>query len=205
MTTKTAALTLALAATLGLALAGCSSSTASDAASGSVATPSAATSAAASTSVAASPSSTATPEQQWCQKYTVIATRLSQMTGEKDNSIAALPAVVAFDQLWADAATAGYLTEDESAANRRAVAAFKAVVSLIAAGSAQDSADVKKAQADMLAVTKKDDALLRSTDTKVAALCAVPGSSASPAPSVSGSGSAGAQASVAPSASPASS
>ncbi|MBK9740402.1 MAG: hypothetical protein IPO93_13025 [Actinobacteria bacterium] len=189
MANTRATLTVALSLTFGLALAGCSSSTGTEATTAAASAAPSSAAAASGTPASDAPSSAAASSNapasgtQWCVQYAAIASQLSAMTGTQENAVSALPAVDDFDQLWADAADTGFLTADEADANRRVVANFKVILTLIAAGAAADSTEVQQAQVDMEAATKKDDALLRATDTKVTALCNPLGASSSASPS----------------------
>jgi uncharacterized protein YceK len=150
-------LTVVLAA--GIALAGCSSSTTSS------------SSTAAKPVVSASPSSTGDPALQWCTAYTEITSALSAAPSTKEGAQTSLNALGSFDQLWAAGANLGYLTKEESDANRRAIVAYSQLVSQFAQGKKDTDQAVKDAQANLTKVTTADKPALTSSAAKVSALC----------------------------------
>ena len=136
----------------------------------------------------ASPASSADTAQQWCSAYTTITEALAAAGTTEADAKNSLEVLNSFDQLWAAGQNLGYLTSEESDANRRAVVAYAALVQVIADGKAPDSAESKTARDNLTAVTTKDTVLLTSSGQKVTALCspfAAPASSASAAPSAS--------------------
>ena len=127
---------------------------------------------------------------QWCSAYTTITEALSATGSTAAAAKKALEVLDSFDPLWAAGQNLGYISTEESDANRRAVVAYGAVVKLIADGKAPDSAEVKTATDNLSTVTTNDKALLTSSSQKITALCAPlapPTSSASAAPSASAS------------------
>lgn len=196
--TQRALLTLAIGSAMAATLAGCSSSSGSDAVSSAaapVASATAAASPAASAPSAPSASSAASGSaaprdaatQAWCDDYSSVAGTLASSTTSAADAKLAVGAINAFEQLWVDGADRGYVTPEEMAANQRAIAAFKAVITLYANGAAADSPELTAAQAELSTVTGKDRELLLSTDKKVLALCTVPSASAIPSASASAS------------------
>jgi uncharacterized protein YceK len=144
----------------GIALAGCSSST--TATSSSTATKPAAS---------ASPSSTADQALQWCTAYAEITSALSTAPSTKEGAQTSLNALGSFDQLWAAGANLGYLTQEESDANRRAIVAYSQLVTQYAQGKKDTDQAVKDAQANLTKVTTADKPALTSSAAKVSALC----------------------------------
>jgi hypothetical protein len=186
----------AIALTFSLALAGCSSS--STASSSASASTGAGSSTAASAAASASPGTTASadPVLQWCVAYTQITDSLSQADSSKEGAQTSLNALGAFDQLWAAGGNLGYISTEESDANRRAVVAYAALVTQVVAGKTDKDQEVIDAQANLTKVTTADQKLLESSATKVSALCGP--LTADPVPS-GGSGAPSAPASPAPS------
>jgi hypothetical protein len=121
---------------------------------------------------------------QWCKAYAEITTAMSAAQPTVDGGKTSLNALQSFDQLWAAGANLGYITTEESDANRRAIVAYSQMMKLVADGKKVDSQEVKDASANLTTVTGKDKALLQSSSGKVETLCApltatVPSTSAS--------------------------
>jgi hypothetical protein len=195
--TRTPALLAAsLIAIASLAVSACSSSTTSASSTASSAASSASVAAAGSGAISAGPDAAI----QWCKAYAEITTAMSAAQPTVDGGKTSLNALQSFDQLWAAGANLGYVTTEESDANRRAIVAYSQMMKLVADGKKVDSQEVKDASANLTTVTGKDEALLQSSSGKVETLCApltsnVPGSSPSSgnngaaSPSVTSSGS----------------
>jgi GTP cyclohydrolase III len=141
----------------------------------------AATSDAASTSSSASPAGTGAPtNEEWCASYATLTSVLSQSASDATGAHTALQALERFDLLWGIADNMGILTAAEVAANQRAVASYRAVMSLMASGRAAASAEVSSARAALTAQTTTDHTLLASSAGKVVGLCGAPTPSSSP-------------------------
>jgi hypothetical protein len=138
------------------------------------------TSQSASPSDTASASATAAPtRQEWCASYATLTSVLSQSASDTTGAQTALQALERFDLLWGIADTMGILTADEVAANQRAVASYRAVMTLMASGHAAASAEVSSARAALTAQTTTDHTLLASSAGKVVGLCGAPAPSSS--------------------------
>jgi len=194
MTRSRLALTLT-AGLAALALAACGSSTSSGESS----------TASGAASASASPSSSADATLQWCTAYAEITAALSKADSSKVGAQTSLNALGPFDQLWAAAANLGFITQEESDANRRAVTAYSQFVKVLADGKKIDSAEAKAARDGLQKVTVTDQELLASSGKKVETLCGplLPKASAPASGAASGapSGAASSAASPAPSAS----
>jgi hypothetical protein len=97
---------------------------------------------------------------------------MSEAQPTVDGAKTSLNALQSFDQLWAAGANLGYVTTEESDANRRAIVAYSQMMKLVADGKKPDSQEVKDASANLTTVTGKDKVLLQSSSGKVQTLCA---------------------------------
>jgi len=180
-------------AVAGLAVSGCGGSTTSSASSTAPAASSAGSS--------VSPSISAGPDAaiKWCKAYAEITTTMADAQPTVDGAKTSLNALQSFDQLWAAGANLGYVTTEESDANRRAIVAYSQMMKLVADGKKPDSKEVSDASKNLTTVTGKDKALLQSSSGKVQTLCA-PLTPTNPSGQPSAGGNAGsAPASAAPS------
>lgn len=159
----------AVGVTIAMFVSGCSGSTAST--SSTTPASSAAASVAASAAAPLSSASASAAAAQWCAGYTEITTTLSQGGVTAADAVTSLAALDRFDRLWADGGDLGYFSQEETDANRRTVAAYSVLVSLVADGAGPESAEVKLAQANLAASTSKDDILLTAATNKVVTLC----------------------------------
>lgn len=169
----------------GLALAGCSSAPEAAAPSASAPGAGASGSAPATTPPAASPapsapaevpaaSASADPVQQWCEAYAAISGYLASAGTTPEAAPDTLKALDSFNQLWTYAGEVQFLTPDEVAANTRAVAAYAAIIQLVAGGAGQDSPEVTAASTELTTITDADRPLLEATASKVVGLCGAP-------------------------------
>jgi len=138
----------------------------------------------------------------WCTAYSEITTSLQNATPDKNGAATSLNALQSFDKLWASGANLGYITTEESDANRRAIVAYSQVMKLIVDGKATDSQEVKDASKALTDVTTKDQALLNSSSAKTSALCGPVLPKASPTAPASGAASGGASTPASAAASP---
>lgn len=177
-----AGLVLALVA---LVLAGCSS--APEAAASAASSPQAASAGSSPTPAPTEPAAASDdPAKDWCDAYSQISGDLASAGTSPDSAADTLTTLDSFDLLWTLAGKAEFLTPDEVAANSRAVAAYAAIIRLVADGAAQDSPEVKAASADLTAVTDADRELLKSSAGKVVALCGAPSGAPTAPPTPSG-------------------
>lgn len=169
-----------------LGVSACSSGTSAESSTSPAAPSSAAPSSAASPAASAAASLDAVTAK-WCTEYSAITDELAQSGTTQAEAQSALKALTRFDALWVAAGDQGYISAEEVAANQSAVAAFGALVQLVAGGAAADSPEVGMARTNLAAVTDKDNALLVSSTNKVVVLCPDVGFTvgASPAPSAS--------------------
>ncbi len=122
-----------------------------------------------------SASTTAAPTtQEWCASYATLTSVLSQSASDATSAKTALQALERFDLLWGIADNMGILTAPEVAANQRAVASYRAVMTLVAAGSSAGSPAMTTAKARLTAQTTADHAVLASSAGKVVGLCGTP-------------------------------
>lgn len=156
-------------------LAGCGGSTeVSAAASSSVAV-------ASSTAPSSGASASGAPTvAQWCASYAALTSVLAQNSPDAGSPDTALAALERFDQLWGVADNLGVVAPDEVAANQRAVASYRRVLSLLAAGKTRTSPEVTSATAALTSQTNADRTLLRDSASRVLSLCGVPSPTASP-------------------------
>jgi hypothetical protein len=157
---------LLVVVTLCLGTAGCSAAGSPDASS---ATP---------TSATASPTGPTT--QDWCAAYSELTTTLAQASPDPTGASAALGSLAQFDTLWAASVGMGILTADEAAANRRAVASYRAVLEVAANGASTDSPQMASARAALTTQTDSDRTVLTSSASKVLAACGAVTESPSP-------------------------
>jgi hypothetical protein len=137
--------------------------------------PTAVTSDATTPGGAASASATGAPtSEEWCASYATLTSVLSQSASDATGAQTALQALERFDLLWGIADNMGILTAPEVAANQRAVASYRAVMTVMASGHAAGSAEVSSARAALTAQTTTDHALLASSAGKVVGLCGAP-------------------------------
>ena len=166
-----------------LGVSACSSGTSAESSSASSsAAPSSAASPATSAAASLDPATA-----KWCTEYSAITDELAQSGTSQAEAQSALKALTRFGALWVAGGEQGYLSAEEVAANQRAVAAFGALVQLVAGGAAAESTEVGMARTNLAAVTDKDNALLVSSTNKVVVLCPDVGFTvgASPSPSAS--------------------
>jgi hypothetical protein len=158
---------------VGLGIAGCASSPAAPTAASTTAPAPPPTSSDAPTSAAAP------TVAQWCASYASLTSVLAQSSSDAASAATALAALERFNLLWGMADGLGIVGPEEVAANQRAVASYRAVMELVAAGSASTAPEVVKARAALTSSTDADRALLRDSAARVIGLCGAP----SPTPS----------------------
>jgi len=107
---------------------------------------------------------------QWCASYASLTGVLSASSTPSE-AAQGLLALDRFSQLWKLAGSMGLITVDEVAANQRAVDGYRAVISLLASGSASTSLAVSSARQALAKQTDSDHALLASSAAKVLGLC----------------------------------
>jgi hypothetical protein len=128
----------------------------------------------------ASVSASGPTKQDWCAAYSELTTTLASASPDPTGANAALTSLTQFDQLWAAAESVGILDAEEVAANRRAVASYRAVLEVVAKGSAADSPETTAARDALTAQTEKDRTVLTSSADKVLATCGAVTESPSP-------------------------
>jgi hypothetical protein len=121
------------------------------------------------TSGSASP--TGPTKLDWCNGYSTLTTSLAQASPDPSGASAALDSLTNFDLLWDASVGIGILTADEAAANRRAVASYRAVLEAESTGAAADSPEMAAARAALTAQTDRDRTVLTSSASKVLAAC----------------------------------
>ena len=131
----------------------------------------------ASASPTASSSQSVPTTSQWCAGYSAILKVLATNGTDATAAATALATLDRFDLIWRFGARMGLVTADESDANRRAVAAYRAIMTLIAGGHSASSPEVARATANLTAITNSDRALLISSAGKVRATCGTPSTS----------------------------
>jgi hypothetical protein len=132
-----------------------------------------------STSPSGVSTSAAPTNQQWCASYGSLTSVLSQAGTDKAGATTAIASLDRFDQLWSAAEAMRIASPSEVAANRRAVASYRAVMALLSAGYALTSREVTTARADLTATTNADRELLKSSAGRVVALCGGPSATSS--------------------------
>jgi hypothetical protein len=100
-------------------------------------------------------------------------------SGTASQAPTGLQALDRFALLWQLAGRMGIITADEVAANLRAVEKYRAIVTLVAAGSSSTSAAMTSARAALTAQTDSDRAVLSSSAGKVLGSCGQATASAS--------------------------
>lgn len=126
---------------------------------------------------------------EWCNAYTVITTVLSEGTTSPDKAKKAILGLDRYAELWKTAGQGEMLTPDEVNANLRAIAAYRTVLNLVAAGEPETSKDLTAAKEKIRTVTEGDHDVLQSSAGKVLGYCGAPtaGPTASAGPTPSGS------------------
>jgi hypothetical protein len=131
------------------------------------------------------PSAVGDPAEQWCTAYANITSVLADAGTSPEKAATALTVLDRFGELWASASQLEFINPDEAAANQRAVGRYGVIIQLMAAGAAEDSAEVKAASDELTASTEADHALLQSSAGKVLGMCGSPAPPASPSPASS--------------------
>jgi hypothetical protein len=149
---------------------------------GSPASPEAATSSTTASDTPSASSTSPTP-QQWCASYSSLAGVLAQSGSDAASATKALQALERFDLLWGIADNMSILSTDEVDANQRAVARYRAVLTLVANGKSLTSPEVVAARKALETSTTADRVMLKSSAGKVLGRCGA--ASATPSASAS--------------------
>jgi hypothetical protein len=136
-------------------------------------------SAAATTAVGPTVSASDDILQQWCDAYATITGVLSEGMTSAKAAKTALLGLNRFAELWKLGANGEIVTNDEANANLRAIAAYRKVLDLVAAGTPSSSPEIAKAQDNVRVVTENDHEVLQSSAGKVLGLCGAPTASPS--------------------------
>jgi hypothetical protein len=123
------------------------------------------------TASSVSASASGPTKQDWCAAYSELTTTLAAASPDPTGASAALASLTQFDTLWAASESVGILDADEAAANRRAVAKYRAVLETMATGAAADSPETTAARDALTAQTEKDRTVLTSSASKVLTAC----------------------------------
>jgi uncharacterized protein YceK len=119
-------------------------------------------------------SSSAVTADQWCASYQSLTGVLSQAGSDAAGAATSLAALERFDQLWGMADNLGIATADQVAANQRAVASYRSVMALLAAGDPADAPQVTSAKRALTASTDADRIALKASAGRVLAVCGGP-------------------------------
>jgi len=177
MSTRRLIAMLGVAVTLGASLAACSSSTTASSSSSTAAPSVAASPSRTGTVPSPSPTGTApslSPDiKAWCTDYYARAAKMQGSAASKDTAKVALDQIQPIKKLWETASTKGVITATELAASESVLTSISNVLTLIANGSATDSAEVTKAEDDLKAATAKDQIVVNAVTLKFRTLCGV--------------------------------
>jgi len=127
--------------------------------------------------------------QAWCTDYYARAAKMQGSAASQDTAKVAVEQIQPIKKLWETASAKGYITAAELAASERVLTSISGVLTLIANGSATDSAEVTKAEEDLNTATAKDQKEVNAVTQKLRAMCGVTAPSASAAASAPGSAS----------------
>jgi hypothetical protein len=163
---------LALVLACGPVLVGCSGSTSTVAAVTGTSVPGPTTSSGAA--AVPSGSGAAPTVAQWCASYATITTVLAQTSSDAASATSTLAALERFDLLWGIADNLGIMAPADVAANQRAVASYRSVMTLVAAGKSRTSPEVVSATAALTSQTDADRTALSDSAGRVLGLCGVP-------------------------------
>jgi hypothetical protein len=165
---------LALVLACGPVLAGCGGSASAVADVTGTSVPAATTSSGAAAVPTASGSGAAPTVAQWCASYASITTVLAQTSSDAASATSTLAALERFDLLWGIADNLGIIAPADVAANQRAVASYRSVMTLVAAGKSRTSPEVVSATAALTTQTNADRTALSDSAGRVLALCGGP-------------------------------
>lgn len=124
-----------------------------------------------------------TDAASWCQAYGTLAQQLSGAAATPERATAGLAAIDPINQLMATGADLDFFTAEEAKANQRVFSAYRAVLSLAATGSTEDSEEMADAREKLSTVSAEERAMVASANSKLSDLCLTAQPTASPSPS----------------------